>query len=1201
MKKFLLSMLLILMGAMWSSVDARWNVGAQKGADEIHVGDTIVLEFCPPAFQSMYLAGSKLSAAGIVTEDNIYIVEEGPQDIRTGAPTVYLKRLETAGRGEGQDGYLKYNGGWATITYDLDPANAANLQIISCEEDIPWSTTYSYYAYDSEDNVKYENDVKLFRSRLDPNVWYKDSEQTPNWRNYSGERISNSKSVGFSLSTDEESFTYLGSWSSSENIWFWQYTDTNQWNVYEVSYEKSLADDLQTLIDMYLEEGEYISGPDPGFYDETVVNAYTEALQAALTVVITGTSEEEFTQAIADLKAAHAALAESRVPLTEGYYYFVSAFEDYINNFGVEKAAYVNLSSMQLYYKNFNPDNVDFVFEVTKAEAENEYWVQHLATGVYVGLPSNWYASTPPVTYDKEEPQWIKYYDAGASTGKWFWGSSKQHSTSYTPSTGTASDNEGALTSWGQWGDQGIVEKQFNCWYLRKITDQAVIDGFEEQRAQAQRTQTLTELVSEASDLYGKLFVYTTDDSEGLIKVVGGGANEDVDVNSQIRFSNIRVQGVAFADKYEYLIDDNDTTYMQGSGYIELNISNTPADMVTFEYNTRDGGKHGSNPNWNVWGANERPNKAEIYVTNDTADVDSWALVGTVEMGALALPARATVNLGGEYGFIRFNVINNANGGNYFTISEFQLYKAGVNEAESQYYTTEGMSAAADAMTALLPEMRELISANSVSDEDIAKMRAALEAVKELYADADALSELIASCETIIAGTRIGDGMGELSDESFVTALQSAIDQGKAAVSATPVTVAEVKAAESALIEAKAAFLAAIKSFEEGKWYFITNLDNSRTGEAGAENSFCGGSAIYLKDKYAGSSVTKWGLFDEGNMSLNADNNPKAMWRFVPVEGTDGYYAIQNMYSGYYLGDYAGDEINMPVSEEPVPYEIAYSGNAEFILYPRGGKNRKNYALWPEGAANDVVCHEANPGTASAWTFVEIDPEEQQAITIADFAMNVIDVMAVPYDINDLAGIQDDVHTYAIKSMSQETIEPTDGENDEPIVVTHIELYEKSNFKAGEPCIIALGNWEDESAEAEPYDLVIPFPTEIVDHTAPLISNGIVGGLHGFECAAGTAVSNGKRFNAATGTYKFDAQTGIIDIAYYDGEVEGVTTAITLTIEGMDWTRTGVNGAITVEDIVNALRKGAYTIDGQKVAAPQKGQIYIIDGKKVKY
>ncbi|MCH5178777.1 MAG: hypothetical protein J1F13_03755 [Prevotellaceae bacterium] len=44
MKKFLLSMLLVMIGAMWSSVDARWNVGGRKAADQIKAGDTVVIE-----------------------------------------------------------------------------------------------------------------------------------------------------------------------------------------------------------------------------------------------------------------------------------------------------------------------------------------------------------------------------------------------------------------------------------------------------------------------------------------------------------------------------------------------------------------------------------------------------------------------------------------------------------------------------------------------------------------------------------------------------------------------------------------------------------------------------------------------------------------------------------------------------------------------------------------------------------------------------------------------------------------------------------------------------------------------------------------------------------------------------------------------------------------------------------------------------
>lgn len=44
MKKFLLFFALILMGAMWSSVDARWIIGDRKNAAGIKAGDTIVIE-----------------------------------------------------------------------------------------------------------------------------------------------------------------------------------------------------------------------------------------------------------------------------------------------------------------------------------------------------------------------------------------------------------------------------------------------------------------------------------------------------------------------------------------------------------------------------------------------------------------------------------------------------------------------------------------------------------------------------------------------------------------------------------------------------------------------------------------------------------------------------------------------------------------------------------------------------------------------------------------------------------------------------------------------------------------------------------------------------------------------------------------------------------------------------------------------------
>ena len=660
-----------------SNVDAKWVLGTQKGADDIQVGDTIVLEFIDLSsyVEGRFLAGSAETPAGIITDENIYVVEEGPLDIRTGAPTVYLKQVAV-------NGYMKYNGGWQTITYDPDPANAANLQILSCAKDIPWSNTYSFDEYET---MRDEDGNPIFRD--DATVTDK---EIASWRNHGGVKKATDLSVGFSYSTSDTEWTYLGSWDNADNIWFWQYTDTNQWNVYGVSYEQDYLGDLQDLIDMYLEEGEYVAGTDPGFYGEEAVNAYNQAMQEGLELSITSTDNEEIKAMIDRIKATHEALASSYLPITEGYYYFVIAFEKYLNEYGHEKAAYIPNDDMRLGYKTFDPEDANFVFEVTKADEEDEWWVQHLLTGYYVGKPSNWYGVRIPVTTGKDEPQNIRYYNGGKCVGKWFWGSHSEHNTSYCAgltSTSTPADNEGLLHNWGQWKDDGTRSDQYNCWYLRKITDQATIDAFDEARAQAQRTRELRELVAEGTELYNKLFTYEPDYSEKLITTVSGGAKEEPAEDNQLTISTIRKQGIDFADKYEFLIDDDDTTYMQGEGYLRI-VLKEPKQMITFVYNTRDASGHGSNPNWKVWGANERPKMINLYGYNTVAgDTVFGNPIGTgIDMGSLPLPATYTFDFGKPVDRVAFYVTENCNGGSYFTLSEFQMYEAKVNESKSQYY-----------------------------------------------------------------------------------------------------------------------------------------------------------------------------------------------------------------------------------------------------------------------------------------------------------------------------------------------------------------------------------------------------------------------------------------------------------------------------------------------------------------------------------
>ena len=1133
MKKFLLFLALALTGAMWNNVDARWVLGEQKNASQIQVGDTIVLEFCTlESFLGRYLAGSKLTATGVLADENIYLVEEGPLDVRTGAPTILLKQHET-------NSYLCYPGGnGQTITYDPSPEKAANLQVLSCGEDIPWSNCVSW---GQEDILRpgHEGEAPI-RS----------------WRNPASGKVPTDNSVGFSHSPNETTWTYLGSWNRPDNIWFWEYTDTNEWNVYGVSCISDLQGDLTDLINRYLAEGDVIGGTDPGYYVQDVADEYNNVLQRAMEVVAGDYTNAEIQKAMNDLKAARESLKTAVVPITEGYYNFVSGFDDIFNNFGVEKAAYANLTVMQLYYKTFDANDAKFVFKVTKAEEDDEYYVEDFLSGCYVGNPASWYASATPLTENKETPQNITLF----CLGKWFWGSHEFHDTSKTPfaaSPPVAHDSEGVLSTWGGKNDDGTKTTHFNLWYLRKITDESLIAKFEEEKRQATLNATLKELVKSGTELYQNLFAYKTDFDAPLIKRASGGVDEEPANDSQIKFSTLRKQGIATSDKYAFLIDGKDSTYLQGSGYIYIKLDE-PKQNVTFVYATRGATTYG-NPDIPTWGKNERPGKVSLYGYNTIEGESEYGgpVVNNIDMSEIV---PHTVNLGRPVNRIAYQVLSNATGGNYFTLGEFQIYEARADEATSQYYTIPGLKAPADALNDILVAKRNILNSETATSEDIAELQEAIKAVKTLYADTTELNSLIAESEALINGVETGEGMGQLSDATLIDGLRTAIADARKNAFTTPISAAAIQAATAAVSEALNAFKAGIKTVEEGKWYFITNLDNKRAGEAGAEDAYCNGNAIYLKDKYSSTSAVKWGLFNRESDRLDADNNPKAMWRFVPVEGTT-YYAIQNMYTGYYLGDYAGDNANLPVSETPIPYDVAYVGKSQFYLIPMGPANKKKFALWPEGTKNNVVCHEAD-GSTSAWTFVEINPDEQEAISISDFAMNSIDVMALPYNYQ-IVGINDDVMTYAVKKMTQD-------KNSKGELVTTVELYEKEEFAAGEPCIIALGDYVNPGAEAEQFSLLIPFPTTVIDHSTPIVSNGIVGGLHSLKFGHPTAISSGKAFHKLEAGYGFDAQTGVIDVTTYKGEVEGVETALTLTITGLPEIPTTVAGDVNGDGRIDA-------------------------------
>jgi hypothetical protein len=184
-----------------------------------------------------------------------------------------------------------------------------------------------------------------------------------------------------------------------------------------------------------------------------------------------------------------------------------------------------------------------------------------------------------------------------------------------------------------------------------------------EYKKQADRTSELNSLVKEGTSLYAKLFNFTTDTSEGLIKVATGGIDEEPTADNQVTFASIIKEGPAWADKYQFLIDESDTTYMKGRGYIQIDISQTPQSMVSFFYQRR--GANQKYPNAGEWGEQERPAQTTIYAANTLEDGGDWTQVGTLDMSELADPIIASINMGKEYKYLRYQVEANKTGGGF--------------------------------------------------------------------------------------------------------------------------------------------------------------------------------------------------------------------------------------------------------------------------------------------------------------------------------------------------------------------------------------------------------------------------------------------------------------------------------------------------------------------------------------------------------
>ena len=1112
MKKFLFFFLaaLIVCG-QWATVSARYNLGQRKAYNEIKAGDTIAIQGISDNAGNGYrfIAGAQLQTP--FTEDCVFTVEEGPADIRTGEPTYFLRNI-VADKYFGKNG-LRGTGpsGWNDTRLVSTPDSAYNF-MLACAADSTqeWKEQHNFdelstvfiYSYVSGSEDKYVNMC--------------------NWGYY-----------------------------EPEKIYMWGYTDTNPWDVYSVMYEKDLCGELADLVDYYSSLNlEFPAGSDPGFYPTETAQAFTTAMDEAIAATMTEHTDAEYQQFIDNLKAAKAAVEASYIDITDGYYFVVSAYTEFLNLQKVEKGAYVNSGSTYIQWKDFNPNDPDFVFHFEKLASGN-YSVQSFSNDTYWNAPgtdSNSQGITTSATLTNEQI----FSNIGA--GQWqIWNTfSKKH---YHPeSNGAGNGKNGKFVTWNS---SGIGSS--STWYVRKAAD-SLVDSLVAVRTQNRLTEQLSKVYGEAFDTYSKLFVYKPDTEHPLITHVTDGDPDDCQISSN-------ASDPSEGGHPSYLIDGNAETFWHSTyhasndpktyHYLQADISNSPLNEFQIYFMRRSGG----------YGQSDRPVEVNVYATADTTGqwngTDQWTLVEhfaslptTESITEYYTPALKTSF---EASYIRFEVIKNnstsrqLNGFPYFNLAEFNIYATTLDEETSQYLYSDEIKAAADALKALMDPALEKITSNTATQEDIDNLKQAIKTVDELYADTTTLKNLIAAAERNMQGATVGDKIGQINSEEAVTNLTNAINEAKAFDTSGKIDKAALDAICNTLKQARTDFLNSINMPDPDKWYYIASLDTARNAY---EDLYTNGALMYVAD-YGRDKGVVWALNNDEALSYN----PFAMWHFIPVEDEDYTltYYVQNLGSGLYIGDYPTYSQPVLTTDQPVLYQFNYTGG-ELGLIARKGEN-PGYSLHAANKDNAIVGWSAGAATASSWAINEVDVNVIDAITITAKTNN-IDVFAVPYDFADLSLYNgEDVHTYAIKKMTL----------DEETNITTIEFYEKEAFAAGEPCVLVIGDPTEE--ESEEMTLVIATPTEIA--TKPVPANGIVGLWTTDPVPANTAWFTGKEITLKNEPVHISAHTGYIDATLYTGEVTGVETALTLEVEGLNWPEQGdkpadVNGdgKVNTADVV---------------------------------
>ena len=657
---------------------------------------------------------------------------------------------------------------------------------------------------------------------------------------------------------------------------------------------------------------------------------------------------------------------------------------------------------------------------------------------------------------------------------------------------------------------------------------------------------------------------------------------------------------------YSSLIDGNMNTFYHSDpsggalnkswAYLQFDLRRDDVSTINFDMYGRIGSNRAT------------PNNIDVYVSNTPEDEDSWKKVtsltkgfpGNVE-GAYYLSP--DIELGGNYRYVRLYVLGTYTSSSYFNIAELQIRNAIADKNKSQYYYVGGLKDACDGLLAIINDVQNKIdNLKAVDLSDTTRIADAVAAVEALVYNPASFTQKVNEALAYVANAEEGTEIGQV-DKAAIEELQKAIDDAKASVDFDVVIKAEFETAKAQINKALETFVSKVVTIEPNRWYYIVNNADAATYPETTQKALVAPNANLGNDIAIGNGVNNISTDPIAEVMYEAD--PFSIWRFVPVEGKEGLYFLQNYATGHYVGQAEQTATRISMTADSSLYKVSYLGRGSMVILGQGSEKAiaSNWGIFGSDQGTLITWQPAMMsalGSPIGWKIVPVETEE----LVVSMTNNYIRSVCYPFEIpagtfGGSESINPDFHAYGLRNV---TIDADNG-------TSSIELYEigaEEVVPAGTPLIVSAGDWENNDSEnVESIDLVMEMPQgDIV--TEPLTVNGLVGTLDGCMLTkAGLGYVANNRLNILEenpASVKLNGCRAWIDPAQVT-ELTDKVTALTLTGSGV------LNGVKTMQAVTSSAKNNnVYTIDGKllkrnvqsldAVKGLKKG-IYIVGKKKV--